>query len=107
MTDDIVDRLDASYEFLRDPLHLEARDEIERLRTDNEHIERMWLELINNCRTKSAKIMQAHSEIERLRAALNADAQTLRLHLGEMTAQEMRTVRAAFAWVLAEEKTND
>jgi len=32
MTDDIVDRLDASYEFLRDPLHLEARDEIERLR---------------------------------------------------------------------------
>ena len=70
MSDDIVDRLNASYEFLRDPLHLEARDEIERLRTDNEHIERMWLELINNCRTKSAKIMQAHSEIERLRAAL-------------------------------------
>jgi len=47
------------------------------------------------------------AEIERLRAALNADAQTLRLHLGEMTAQEMRTVRAAFSWVLAEEKTND
>jgi hypothetical protein len=46
-------------------------------------------------------------EIERLRAALNADAQTLRLHLGEMTAQEMRTVRAAFSWVLAGEKTND
>jgi hypothetical protein len=32
MTDDIVHRLDASYEFLRDPLHLEARDEIKRLR---------------------------------------------------------------------------
>ena len=28
-------------------------------------------------------------EIERLQAALNADAQTLRLHLGEMTPQEM------------------
>ena len=46
-------------------------------------------------------------EIERLRAALNADAQTLRLHLGDMTAQEMRAVQAAFAWVLAGEKTND
>jgi hypothetical protein len=47
------------------------------------------------------------AEIERLRAALNADAQTLRLHLGEMTAQEMRTVRAAFSWVLAGGKSND
>jgi hypothetical protein len=54
--------------------------EIERLRADNEPIERMWLELINTCRTKSAKIMQAHSEIERLRAALNADAE-----LGDQT----------------------
>jgi hypothetical protein len=45
-------------------------------------------------------------EIERLLAALNADAQTLRLHLGEMTAQEMRTVRAAFDWVLGGQ-TND
>ena len=32
MTDDIVARLNSSYAFLRDPLHLEARDEIERLR---------------------------------------------------------------------------
>lgn len=52
-------------------------------------------------------VQAALDEIERLRAALNADAQTIRLHLGEMTAQEMRTVRAAFAWVLAGEKTND
>ena len=49
----------------------------------------------------------AADEIERLRAALNADAQTLRLHLGDMTAQEMRTVRAAFAWVLAEKHVAD
>jgi hypothetical protein len=44
-------------------------------------------------------------EITRLRSALNADDQTLRLHLGlhlgEMTAQEMRTLRAGFSWVLA------
>ena len=38
---------------------------------------------------------------ERLRAALSADAQTLRLHLGEMSAQEMRTLKAGFAWVLS------
>ena len=47
------------------------------------------------------------AEIARLRAALNADAQTLRLHLGEMTAQEMRAVQAAFAWVLAEKHVAD
>jgi len=39
--------------------------------------------------------------IERLREALNADNQTIRLHLGEITQQEMRTVKAAFAWVLS------
>jgi hypothetical protein len=49
----------------------------------------------------------AANEIERLRAALNADAQTLRLHLGDMTAQEMRAVQAAFAWVLAEKHVAD
>jgi len=49
----------------------------------------------------------AADEIERLRAALNADAQTLRLHLGDMTAQEMRAVQAAFAWVLAGEHVAD
>jgi len=50
---------------------------------------------------------EAADEIERLRAALNADAQTLRFHLGEMTAQEMRTVQAAFAWVLAAKHVAD
>jgi hypothetical protein len=39
--------------------------------------------------------------IEQLREALGADNQTIRLHLGEMTQQEMRTVKAAFAWVLS------
>jgi len=39
--------------------------------------------------------------IEQLRKALNADNQTIRLYLGEMTQQEMRTVKAAFAWVLS------
>jgi hypothetical protein len=45
--------------------------------------------------------VEAANEIERLREALNADNQTIRLHLGEMTQQEMRTVKAAFAWVLS------
>ena len=57
--------------------------------------------------TLTATVIEKNDEIERLRAALNANAQTLRLHLGEMTAQEMRTVRAAFSWVLAKGKSND
>lgn len=43
----------------------------------------------------------AHKQIaenKRLRASLCADDQTLRLHLGEMTAQEMRTLRVGFKW---------
>lgn len=40
------------------------------------------------------------TENDRLRTALNADDQTLRLHMGEMTAQEMRTLKAGFKWVL-------
>jgi hypothetical protein len=43
----------------------------------------------------------AKNYIERLREALNADNQTIRLHLGEMTQQEMRTIKAAFAWVIS------
>ena len=39
-------------------------------------------------------------EIERLRELLNADNQTLRLHFGELTSNEMRIVKAAFQWVL-------
>ena len=47
------------------------------------------------------QIARLRAENEKLRAALNADPQTLRLHLGEMTAQEVRTLRAGFQWVLA------
>jgi hypothetical protein len=46
-------------------------------------------------------ITRLTAENERLRAVLNADPQTLRLHLGEMTAQEVRTLRAGFQWALA------
>lgn len=49
----------------------------------------------------SRRIGNLETESRRLREALNADDQTLRLHLGEMTAQEMRTLRAGFRWVLA------
>ena len=51
----------------------------------------------------------AANEIERLRELLNADNQTLRLHFGELTVNEMRIVKAAFQWVLirAELKENE
>ena len=45
-------------------------------------------------------LTDAVDTITRFRNALNADPQTLRLHLGEMTAQEMRTLKAGFHWVL-------
>ena len=41
------------------------------------------------------------AENERLKAALTADNQTLRLAMGEVTAQDMRNIRAAFGWVLS------
>ena len=47
------------------------------------------------------RLADERTENMRLRAALSADKQTLRLHLGEMTAQEMRTLKAGFAWVLS------
>lgn len=47
------------------------------------------------------EIEKLRKERNRLREALNADNQTLRLHLGEMTAQEMRTLKAGFSWVLS------
>lgn len=39
-------------------------------------------------------------KLEKVRKILTADNQTLLLHLGEMTPQEIRTVKAAFGWVL-------
>jgi hypothetical protein len=62
---------------------------------------------------RDTEIAKLGAEVERRDVALTADDQTLRLHLGEMTAQEMRTLRAGFSWVLAraaltpaEEKTD-
>ena len=49
----------------------------------------------------AAEYERLRSENARFYAALTADDQTLRLHLGEMTAQEMRTLRAGFRWALA------
>ena len=45
---------------------------------------------------------------EKIRKILTSDAPTLLLHLGEMTPREIRTVKAAFGWVLREmsEETN-
>jgi hypothetical protein len=48
------------------------------------------------------EIEQSRKEIAALRKALAADNQTLRLYLGEMTQQEMRTLKAGFNWVLAQ-----
>jgi hypothetical protein len=48
-------------------------------------------------------------KIDMLRELLNADNQTLRLHLGELTLKEMRIIKSAFQWVLirAELKENE
>jgi GTPase involved in cell partitioning and DNA repair len=78
-------------------------EDIERLRL--RHINRngsvevlcskAWAEIT----AQAEDITRLRTEVERLREALNADPQTLRLHLGEMTAQEMRTLKAGFQWV--------
>ncbi len=64
-----------------------------------------WLICDEPCKAMDARsgchCAKARDEITRFRSALTADDQTLRLHLGEMTAQEMRTLRAGFSWVLA------
>ena len=48
-------------------------------------------------------------KIDMLRELLNADNQTLRLHFGELTLNEMRIIKSAFQWVLirAELKENE
>ena len=47
------------------------------------------------------EITRLQTQLEALKEALSTDDQTLRLALGEMTAQEMRTLRAGLRWVLA------
>ncbi len=41
-------------------------------------------------------------QIEHIRKILTSNEQTIRLHMGELSAQEMRAVKAAFGWVLRE-----
>lgn len=47
------------------------------------------------------KIEQQSAQIERMRTVLESDNQTLRLHMGELSAQEMRALKAAFKWILS------
>ena len=71
-----------------------AAAELTRLRAENAAADHAAVKYL-------VQIDEQANEIERLRAALCADDQTLRLYLGEMTAQEMRTLKAGFNWVLA------
>ena len=48
-----------------------------------------------------SRILSLIEDNERMREALAADNATLRLYMGELSAQEIRAVRAAFNWVLA------
>jgi hypothetical protein len=111
-------------------ISIEAADEIERLRGEHETVSKivdgMTLHFVERgkeierlreaLKTFAEKVRETNdgidenwaktiyplkAENQRLREALNADSQTIRLHLGEMTQQEMRTVKAAFAWVLS------
>ena len=50
--------------------------------------------------TASQEIAFLRRRVIELEKALQADNQTIRLHLGEVTTQEMRAIRAAFSWVL-------
>jgi hypothetical protein len=40
------------------------------------------------------------ARIEQLEAALKANEQTIRLALGELSAQDMRNIKSAFKWAL-------
>jgi hypothetical protein len=83
---DIVDEVKAIFDE-KNNLIKQLRGVIDSLLAANKDLQ-MWY---NSSREDAAQ----------LREALNADNQTIRLHLGEMTQQEMRTVKAAFAWVLS------
>ncbi len=83
-------------------------DDVKRVASEVDQLRRKRTELLDRLHgTPCAQIrwQQEREELqaanERLQAALSADTQTLRLHLGEMSAQEMRTLKAGFAWVLS------
>jgi len=58
------------------------------------------LQELNEWKKDHFALKEGKCEIERLRELLNADNQTLRLHFGELTVNEMRIIKSAFQWVL-------
>ena len=95
-----------------DDLCMEAADEIERLQKQiryQEHRDGRMGTHDPVCYGYGPSHYEcALRKIDMLRELLNADNQTLRLHFGELTLNEMRIVKAAFQWVLirAELKEN-
>ena len=96
-----------------DDLCMEAADEIERLQKQiryQEHRDGRMGTHDPVCYGYGPSHYEcALRKIDMLRELLNADNQTLRLHFGELTLNEMRIVKAAFQWVLirAELKENE
>ena len=87
-----------------DDLCMEAADEIERLQKQiryQEHRDGRMGTHDPVCYGYGPSHYEcALRKIDMLRELLNADNQTLRLHFGELTLNEMRIVKAAFQWVL-------
>ena len=96
-----------------DDLCMEAADEIERLQKQIRYQEHRDGRIGTHdpiCYGYGPSHYEcALRKIDMLRELLNADNQTLRLHFGELTLNEMRIVKAAFQWVLirAELKENE
>ena len=96
-----------------DDLCMEAADEIERLQKQIRYQEHRDGRIGTHdpiCYGYGPSHYEcALRKIDMLRELLNADNQTLRLHFGELTVNEMRIVKAAFQWVLirAELKENE
>ena len=92
-----------------------AADEIERLKKENELLQKELKKHLTYQEHRHGRIGThdpicyeygprhyecALRKIDMLRELLNADNQTLRLHLGELTLKEMRIIKSAFQWVL-------
>ena len=114
---DIVERLrqaETAKDFFEDwKVYKEAADEIERLQKQIRYQEHRDGRIRTHdpiCYGYGPSHYEcALRKIDMLRELLNADNQTLRLHFGELTVNEMRIVKAAFQWVLirAELKENE
>ena len=87
-----------------DDLCMEAADEIERLQKQIRYQEHRDGRISTHdpiCYGYGPSHYEcALRKIDMLRELLNADNQTLRLHFGELTLNEMRIVKSAFQWVL-------